>query len=710
MRKMCLLFTALLSFYLISAQVAITTDGSAPAASAMLDIKSTSKGLLIPRIALTGINDNSSIVSPVEGLLLYNTATAGGANAVSPGFYYYRLGVWNRLIVDNGNETSPWLIGGNTGIDASNHFLGTNDNKPLRFKVFGTPAGKIDPTLLNIFMGQFSGAAEPSGAANAGYGYSALRVLVGGSRNTALGANAMYNTVNATDNIGVGAEALMSNITGSFNTSVGSRALYANTASYNSALGYHALEVNTSGTANTGMGANALALNQTGSFNTGVGYFALNGNTFGNSNTAIGMSALQQNSTGIGNTGVGTSALYSNGSGNDNTAMGMDVMANSIGTTGNTAMGARSMVSNNSGSNNTAVGMETLMQNISGGSNTAIGSGSLFSNTTGSGNTATGFFSLRKNTTGYNNIAVGRQALPENTGGFENAAMGFSCLPNNTTGYRNTSVGLLGLWTNQTGSNNTSIGFLANVGAVNLFNATAIGSNAQADCNSCLVLGSVAGYNSAANDVNVGIGTTNPTSALRINANSVQGGRVQLHLHESANDYARITMTNTNTTAYWDIAASPNTTNPTSLMNFYFSGRGDVLSLKGDGNAVLLGTMTANGVVLTSDERFKKNITPIDDALEKLTQLTGYHYYWKDENNDQSLQSGVIAQEVEKIFPELVKKDEKGMLAVNYSGLTPYLIQSIKEQQQQITTLKNENEEIRKQLNALKEAVEKIQR
>jgi hypothetical protein len=64
--------------------------------------------------------------------------------------------------------------------------------------------------------------------------------------------------------------------------------------------------------------------------------------------------------------------------------------------------------------------------------------------------------------------------------------------------------------------------------------------------------------------------------------------------------------------------------------------------------------------------------------------LNGYHFYWKDEQLDSSLQTGFLAQEVEKIFPELVRTDNKGYLAVNYVGLIPYLIQSAKEQQKEI--------------------------
>ena len=97
----------------LTAQVAINTDGSPADSSAMLDVKSTNKGMLVPQVALTGINDTSTITTPAISLLIYNTATSTG---VSPG-YYYNSGtsgspVWERFttgIID-GSETK--VIGG----------------------------------------------------------------------------------------------------------------------------------------------------------------------------------------------------------------------------------------------------------------------------------------------------------------------------------------------------------------------------------------------------------------------------------------------------------------------------------------------------------------------------------------------------------------------------------------------------------------------
>ena len=139
------------------------------------------------------------------------------------------------------------------------------------------------------------------------------------------------------------------------------------------------------------------------------------------------------------------------------------------------------------------------------------------------------------------------------------------------------------------------------------------------------------------------------------------------------------------------------------------------MRIQGNGNLLIRGSVTASSSFYTSDLRYKKNLQPINHALEKIVQLQGYNYYWKDEQQDRSLQSGVIAQEVQKIFPELVRADSKGYLSVNYVGLVPYLIESIKEQQDQIQQLQKENIEAKtnssnqqQQINDLQEEIQLI--
>ncbi|MDO7873520.1 tail fiber domain-containing protein [Hymenobacter sp. ASUV-10] len=105
------------------------------------------------------------------------------------------------------------------------------------------------------------------------------------------------------------------------------------------------------------------------------------------------------------------------------------------------------------------------------------------------------------------------------------------------------------------------------------------------------------------------------------------------------------------------------------------------------------GTLRVNGTVYTSDRRFKQNIRPLTSALSAVLALRGVRYEWnalgvRHGGTAGAGQVGLLAQEVEKIYPELVSTDAEGYKAVNYAQLTPVLIEALKEQQQQIEALK----------------------
>jgi hypothetical protein len=95
------------------------------------------------------------------------------------------------------------------------------------------------------------------------------------------------------------------------------------------------------------------------------------------------------------------------------------------------------------------------------------------------------------------------------------------------------------------------------------------------------------------------------------------------------------------------------------------------------------GIITATDFNSTSDINLKENIRPIQNPIEKVMQLNGVSFDWKA---TQEPSIGVIAQELEEVFPELVKTGENK--TVNYNGLIGVLIEAIKEQQKQIENLK----------------------
>ena len=95
----------------LSAQVAVTTDGSLPDISAMLDVKSTTKGFLPPRVALTAVNVAAPVASPATGLFVYNTATSGNLpDNVIPGYYYWNGTRWIAVVVPQGTNPGDMLF------------------------------------------------------------------------------------------------------------------------------------------------------------------------------------------------------------------------------------------------------------------------------------------------------------------------------------------------------------------------------------------------------------------------------------------------------------------------------------------------------------------------------------------------------------------------------------------------------------------------
>lgn len=128
MKKLLSTFIIGIAFQaIINAQsIGIGSTVFTPDASAMLEVRATNKGVLVPRVSLTGVNDAITVASPATSLLVFNT---GGA---LPAGYYYNTGtpaapVWLRLL----HSRDAWLLTGNSGTDPATNFLGTTDNQPL---------------------------------------------------------------------------------------------------------------------------------------------------------------------------------------------------------------------------------------------------------------------------------------------------------------------------------------------------------------------------------------------------------------------------------------------------------------------------------------------------------------------------------------------------------------------------------------------------
>jgi hypothetical protein len=333
-----------------------------------------------------------------------------------------------------------------------------------------------------------------------------------------------------------------------------------------------------------------------------------------------------------------------------NTAEGQSALLSITTGTYNTAVGLFSLLSLTDGTFNTATGAGTLLANTA-SENTATGAGALLSNTTGSENTANGGFALFNNTEGGANTAVGNEALLNNSTGSDNTASGRQALINNSTGGSNTAIGESCLFNNIDGGVNTAIGIQALQNNTHGSNNTAMGRNA---------LGG-----SATGNFNIGLGSNagvNVTSASNVICIGADGNNID------------------NACYIGQIFGATSSGGPAVFVNS--NGR--------------LGTVT-------SSRRFKEEIKPMERASEVLFALKPVTFRYKKELDPAGTQQfGLVAEDVEKVKPDLVVRDENGKVnsvryeQVNAMLLNEFLKAHCKIQEQEATI-----EQLRKEMDAL---------
>ncbi len=390
--------------------------------------------------------------------------------------------------------------------------------------------------------------------------------------------------------------------------------------SANTAMGSNALLNLSSGFGNTATGFDALLSTTGGSYNTATGQKALVSNTTGGANTATGYGALYFNATGVSNTGTGYHALLNNVSGNNNTATGYQALFNNT-AHDNTADGYNALVLNTSGFNNTATGSSALAANVDGGDNSAFGALALSQNTNGVGNTASGVYALYVNTTGTDNTALGGASLQNNKDGDDNTAVGVDALYANTSGTNNTASGFGALASNTVGAYNTASGYDS------LYNSRAGNNN--------IGLGSYAGGNLGNGSYNIDIGN----AGLATDGVNAKSGVIRIGTAGAQNEV-------------------------------FIAG---IENSKITGSAVYV-TSTGRLGVLASSERYKTAIAPMGANTAKLAQLRPVSFKLKTDAEG-TVQYGLIAEEVDKVYPELVIRDEAGTIqGVRYDELAPMLL------------------------------------
>ena len=333
------------------------------------------------------------------------------------------------------------------------------------------------------------------------------------------------------------------------------------------------------------------------------------------------------------NTAEGDGALFNLTSGIANTAVGFNALHADTTGSYNVAVGSSALASNTTGQQNMAIGTDALTnQNAS--FNLAIGFRVGFMNTTGNHLTGIGAAALRNNTTASDNTAIGADALRENTIGEENTATGVSALSSNITGGANTATGFSALLHNTTGFNNTAIGRDA------LFFNTG---------NNNIALGYNAGTSLFSGNDNIYIGHSGfgtESATIRIGAGGVGQTRTFI-----AGIRGRTT------------------------------GNADAVPVQID-SAGQLGTMS-------SSRRFKNAIKPMDSASEAILELTPVTFHYKSDSKG-TPQFGLIAEEVARVNPDLVVRDEKGEIyTVRYEAVNAMLLNEFLKEHRTMQELKS---------------------
>lgn len=491
MKSLVILFCGLFVCYSSYSQsVGINNTGASPDPSAMLDIQSTSKGVLIPRMNTTL---RTGISSPATGLLVFDTTTGS--------FWYFTGASWKNLSVgselsdadsDTKIEVEQSMDEDSIRLTVKGHEIALIDEKTFHLgasdgSVFiGKNAGKDDDGTNNnsTALGFNALQKDTTGWNNTAVGYESLSQSDAGDNNTAVGANAMKVTKYGDFNVAVGSSALLNNTAGAGNVALGYQTMYSATgAQRNVAIGHKSMFSNTNAERTIAIGNRALYNNDNIDGIIAIGDSALFHNSIGAfksyhslDNTAIGDKALKENHLGDRNTALGTRALMNNTAGQENIAIGVDALNQNSTGHQNVAIGNESQLLNNNGNRNVSVGHNTL-QNTSGSNNVALGYNSLSSNMSGQNNVGIGTYSSRLNETGDYNIAIGNSSLYKNKEGINNISIGSTSLYNSTSN-NNIAIGRNAAHKTTSGEQNLAIGLAALYNNTSISEIVAIGDSA----------------------------------------------------------------------------------------------------------------------------------------------------------------------------------------------------------------------------------------
>ena len=643
------------------------------------------------------------------------------------------------------------------GDDVAKLVINTSDRSHIALKSGNSILARLHAdNNSNLFFSNISNL--PTGTNNTGMGVGPLHSLTSGSNNTAIGSSALYSNTTGEDNTAIGHGSLHTNTTGDSNTAIGSGALYnATTGTSNTAIGYGSLNANTTGGNNTAIGSSALYTNTTGGSNTAIGQNSLSSATTASSNTAIGNDSLSANTTGSNNTAIGDGSQKAVTTGEYNVSVGSNSMARE--TTGkyNTALGCDSMQGNTTGDYNIALGYkanysETESYTMTGSIGIGAGAKSTADYAVAIGYSATSSSSAvaigpESSATANNSIAIGKEAHASGLNsiaigttsakGAKNIAIGYSALSQNESGNDNTAVGHYAgnmLY----GDDNTIIGSNAGdyVGALtekNAFsNMVAVGSGARVTDNGVIAIGAGAdagvsnggsagrlrgtdsiaiGHGARAagiNTVSIGAGVQNfrnnviqlgtSGQTVYIPGNLVVGKSTVLGYNNNQrnSDGSNQALTYVRGSNYNDQG---------QMILYYGKLKGDnrlesIPEYKwSNSNGVYPTTQYSNIVSIlggsySSDRRLKYVGKENTSGLDKIRQLKVFNYTYKKDST-KTPHVGVIAQDLQKVFPNAVKKGADGFLTIRMEDMFYALVNAVKELDAKITALQKENKELK---------------
>ena len=531
----------------------------------------------------------------------------------------------------------------------------------------------------NTAIGSYALAANTSGSGNTAVGDYALTLNGTGIDNVAIGKDALRAATAAIRCVAIGEEAMYSATTAVQNVSVGYKSLFAG-GSYNVSVGYQS---GNGGQASTSVGFESLHDN-TGLYNTAVGYRSLYVNSTGQFNTALGYRALQANQTGLRNTSLGGQSLY-NATGSYNIGIGYD---------------AGRYVTIDGGAANTGstsciyIGYKSLAATATDTNAIVIGNGglSLGSNTTVIGNGST------TKTAIYGNLLLGNTlSVTSNTAKLEVTGNAYF-----ESGEDSHAFVVYG------GANaDTAIRFNGDERYLALqenYGPVVIGQSSSIDASKLQVTGDstfikaggatinikdsdfVDYYSQLDNqgfyitDANIGINTN-----YNVNGVDIQNNDAGYNSNLSDNQlYVRDIETNASVTYRWDgiTMLTWDGDEENLYTSFIVNNLGSVYNATS-----IYGTI--------SDRRLKENITPATSKLDDLLKVNIVNYNLIKDNTKQI---GVIAQEIEEVFPGLVSENEEGFKSVKTSVFIPMLIKGMQEQQDIIKNLQTQIDELKSKI------------